>query len=673
MLFFDQLKKDDRQLRTVALAISSGLAVLLAGLWWVQVVSARDYQESLETQAFRTVRIPAVRGKILDRNGLVLAENRPTYNISLYLEELKKPFDEAYSNGVTAARAEMKRQMELAEKQGGHKPSKPLRLSTERRTALREEARYVVASNVAAQIGQRLWQPLTLNRTNFESHYPASRVLPFAILSDVDSTNVARFEEQMTSPLGVDLEVQSRRVYPFGTTAAHLLGYLRFDDDSKEGEQAFFSYRLPDYKGVLGIESGYDKALRGSAGEKSVLVNTFGYRQTENVWIPAEPGHNVILTVDVAIQRVAEQALQSAPVKYYPPVRGAVVVMDVNTGDVLALASAPTFNPNSFVPRISTEDYRRITVLQAEKNRATYERFMPGSIFKMVVGLAALEAGWNPDEQITVERDPRPPYKGIIYVGPNRRPFHDTVDPGEYNFRRAIVRSSNAYFITAGLRAGPERIVRLARHCHFGEAEGIPTRQDGEGRFPTLRTLSSGWTEQNTANICIGQDPVWVTPLQVAVMTSAIANGGKVLWPRLVQRIEAQDPTSEPATVFPPRPPRDDLGVSARSLRILHEAMLAETEDAEGTGRHAAQANPGLHICGKTGTAQIQDVHGNLAGHTTWFASFAPFDKPRWAVVVMVEDGISGGETCSRVAGPIYKAIVENDQKGQPTTVARTP
>jgi cell division protein FtsI/penicillin-binding protein 2 len=101
--------------------------------------------------------------------------------------------------------------------------------------------------------------------------------------------------------------------------------------------------------------------------------------------------------------------------------------------------------------------------------------------------------------------------------------------------------------------------------------------------------------------------------------------------------------------------------------------MLAETEDVEGTGRHAAQANPGLHICGKTGTAQIQDVHGNLAGHTTWFASFAPFEKPRWAVVVMVEDGISGGETCSRVAGPIYKAIVENDQKGQPTTVARTP
>ena len=159
----------------------------------------------------------------------------------------------------------------------------------------------------------------------------------------------------------------------------------------------------------------------------------------------------------------------------------------------------------------------------------------------------------------------------------------------------------------------------------------------------------------------IGQDPVLVTPLQVAVLTSAIANGGKVLWPRLVERIEPHDPTSgEQPIVFPSGRVRDELGVSQRSLNTLYEGMLADTEDPEGTGKHAVV--PGLRICGKTGTAQIQNERNVKTGQTTWFASFAPYGNPRWAVVVMVEDGASGGDTCSPVAKPIYQALLERDR-----------
>ena len=669
MIVFDQLKRNDPQLRTLSLLILGGLGVLLAGLWWVQVVSARDYQESLETQSFRTVRIPALRGSILDCNHKVLAENRPTYNISLYLEELRKPFDAAYFRALARERDEKARALEQRQKELGRRLSKQERkqfaLSTTNKNELRELARGEVASSVVMQVSQRLQQPVSFEWARFERHYETRLALPYPVVENLDPTNIARFEEQSTSPMGVDLQLQSTRVYPYQTTAAHLLGSLRRDDSSAVGEEAFFSFRMPDYRGDLGIEYGFDKELRGTAGAKSVLVNNLGYRQTENIWSPAEPGHNVVLTIDLKIQQVAESALRNVR---GPSTRGAVVVMDVHSGDILAMASSPTLDPNAFIHGISFEEMRRINDLHAQKNRATQENYAPGSIFKTIVGLAALEAGLNPQEIYRVQPHPELPGKGVIFVG--RRRIRDLAPPGDYNFRRALMRSSNSYFITNGLRIGPERIIQLGHRFHLGEKFGLPLRQETAGAFP--KELRSGWTDGNTANMCIGQDPVLVTPLQVAVQMSAIANGGKVLWPRLVERIEPHDPTTgEQPVIFEPGRIRDELGVSQRSLKILHEAMLADTEDPEGTGKHAVV--PGLRICGKTGTAEIQDERSIGTGQTTWFASFAPYENPRWAVVVMVEEGTSGGVTCSPVARPIYTALLQRDRShtGKGDTMAK--
>jgi penicillin-binding protein 2 len=661
MLVFDELKKNDPHLRVLVLGMLAGLFILVAGLWWVQIVSSRDYQEHLETQSFRTVRIPAVRGRILDRNGFVLAENRAVYNVSLYLEELRKPFDEAAKEKISRARAEYRQQLENEEKRLKRKLTKEERksfvLTTDHLEILRKQARYEVASKVVAQVSERLCVPLSLNPTNFEKHFNGRLALPFPIATNLNSSQIARFEEQTTSPIGVDLDIQSLRYYPQTNIAAHIIGYLSSSNASVEGELAVYSYRLPDFAGTIGLEYAYDRDLRGRAGAKTVQVNSAGYRQSENVWTPAEPGSNVVTTIDLPIQRAVEKALAS---KVSTP--SAAVVMDVNTGDVLAIASKPTFNPNLFIPRISKADYERITAVQAEKNRATQERYMPGSTFKPVVALAALERGLDPSINYYVQPDPKNPSHGCIYLRGNNK-VRDTVAPGDYNFQRALIHSSNAYFITNGIWAGISHIIDLGHRLHFGERIGLNTQQETAGTFPSLEDYQH-WPERAIANVCIGQNPVYVTPLQMAVMTAAIANGGTVLWPRLVSKIEAQDPIATGAGItLPGGRVRDHLGVSQPSLRTLKEAMYADVHSGRlGTGDQAYV--PGMEICAKTGTAQIEDVRGNVTNHITWFISFAPKEKPKYAVVVMVDKGISGGETCAPVAHDIYVGIREREAKG---------
>ncbi|HTY88901.1 MAG TPA: penicillin-binding transpeptidase domain-containing protein [Candidatus Acidoferrum sp.] len=663
MLIFDELKKNDPQLRFLAMVLAGGLLLLLAGLWWVQVVMASKYESHLETQSYRTVRIPAARGKILDRNGRVLAQNRPRYSLSLYLDDLRLPFYLAYSNALKSARAEQRRQIADREKRLDRSLTKAelrqFALAPDQLKQLHDQSRFQVADRMVKAVGQWLGQPLSLNETQFNRHYETRLALPYPLVSDLNEAQIARFEEQYPGGLGVELDLQPARSYPYGTTAAHLLGYVLRDDSSKEGEDAYFNYYLPDYRGQVGVEAGFDAELRGRAGAAAVLVNNLGYRQTENVWSPPEPGHDVVLTIDLDIQQAAENALAA---HQGPNARAAVIVMDVHTGDVLALVSSPEINPD-----YSANDPARLAdpKLRPQINRATYENYMPGSIFKPIVALAALENGLNPDEIYQVQPDPAEPWHGCIYVG--ARKIKDTVPPGSYNLKRAIVQSSNAYFIFNGLRTGIEKIVRLGEKFHLGQRMNLPTRQESPGIFPTEKRIRSDWRDGDSANIFFGQGEVAVTPMQVAVVYSAIANGGKVLWPRLVERIEPQDPTTgELPTIFPSGVVRDTLGLRPRSYKILYEAMLAETEDPEGTG-HAAPV-PGLRVCGKTGTAQVKDEHGQLTRWNYWFASFAPYENPRYVVVVMVESENrgSGGIVCAPIAHDIYEAIVKSERADVP-------
>jgi penicillin-binding protein 2 len=661
MLVFDELKRNDPQLRLVAMVLAAGLCILVAGLWWVQVVSSREYQEHLDTQAYRSVRIPAARGKILDCEGRVLAENQPSYNLSLFLDDLQEKFSDAYSQLLKQAHAAQKQAIAAREKQLGRSLTKVERkqftFSTAQLQQLQVQARFAVASDITAQVSRKLQQPLALDPKNFERAYETRLALPYPILPNMNTGQIARFEENFPGGLGVNLDLQSVRAYPSGTTAAHLLGYVLRDDSSKEGEDAYFNYYLPDYRGVVGIEAGFDKQLRGQAGEESLVVNSLGYAVTNAAGYQEsdqpEPGHNVVLTIDLDIQRAAEESIAA---HQGTDARAAVVVMDVRTGDVLAMVSSPAINP---IYSANDPAYLSDAKLRPQINRATQQNYAPGSIFKPIIGLAALEAGLDPDALVD--------NPGYIYVG--QRHITDLAAPGQYNLRRAIIHSSNTYFITAGLHAGIDNIIRIAEKFHFGERTGLPTRQETKGNLPSLDRIHSDWHDGDTANVSIGQGEIAITPVQMAVAYSAIANGGKVLWPRLVERIEPQDPASgEVATNFPSGLVRDELDVHPRSLQILHDAMLAETEDPEGTGYPARV--PGLRICGKTGTAQVQDEHNRVIDHTVWFASFAPYENPQYAVVVMVESGISGGSTCAPIAHDIYAEILEKEHSPAPRILA---
>ncbi|HOX04260.1 MAG TPA: penicillin-binding transpeptidase domain-containing protein [Candidatus Paceibacterota bacterium] len=653
MLILDQLKRSDRGLWLMAVGILAAFGGLLVWLAYLQVFSVSRYQASQQAQSIRRIRFPAVRGTVHDRRGQSLAENRPMFNANLYIEELSPLFKAEYRRLIherTGTNIARRSWWDWLGRRPAQKPAPAPRLTAAEREALGRQARFQVVNRVVQELAAQIEQPLALDEARFHQHYEELRALPLPLLENLSDSIVARMQERPERPVGVNLDVQPMRWYPHGMLAAHLLGQVRRLDHFQEEIDDGFYYCLPDYQGNVGIEGAFDRELRGQAGFKAVRVNNMGYRQSETIWSPAQPGRDVHLTIDLRIQRAAEQALRQAGAAP----KGAVVVMDPRNGDLLAMASSPAFDPNSFVPRMSHANWVRLSDpdLNPMLNRASFGSYAPGSIFKIVVALAGLEAG---------TLDPREIYssKGYYSMGRRSRPIGDTAPAGDYDFRRAFKLSSNSYFIHQGLRAGLDRIIEMGQRFFLGQRTQIPLLQEVRGFFPTLEWVSSR-NEQGdpvqpgeVANLCIGQGFLTVTPLQMAVLTCAIANGGTVYWPRLVEPVELGGSASAGGLRSAGRP-RGQLGVSQQHLALVREGMLADVEDPDGTGRHASVI--GMRVCGKTGTAEVA-LNGGGKRLDTWFVSFAPFEKPRYAVVVVVEGGASGGGTCAPVARSIYQAL----------------
>jgi penicillin-binding protein 2 len=656
MLVIDQLQKGDRRLRALAIGVAVGLAMLVAGLWYLQVASARRYQTSLENQTYRTVRVPATRGRIYDRNGRCLAENRPSYILNLYLEELRPAFERTFTQ-MRAGR----------------------RLSRAARERLGAEARSLVASNTVEWIAQFLSQPVAVTDHDFRRHHRQWPYRPMTVRENLSPAQIARFLEQAPAIPGLDLDVQPVRFYPSSNTVAHLLGHLRRDDLARDEEEGGFSYSLPSYDGELGVEYLCNESLRGRPGVKSVVVNSLSYRESETVWTTAQAGENVTLALDLSVQSAATAALRTAG----PGTRGAVVVLDATNGDVLALVSSPSYDPNEFVSPLPAERWAVLNDPGQRPmfNRATQGAYNPGSVFKIVTALAALEAGFDPEETYHVEPDPARPGRGAIFVG--RRKIEDTAAPGDYDFKEAFKHSSNAYFIQLGLRAGRERMLAMGRKFHLGERVELGTRQEVPGDFPNPGDVVGVWNDGNLANVCIGQE-ITVTPLQMALLTAAVANGGRLFYPRLILRSESPDPQPDPEAVRVVLPRvRSELHIDPRHLERVRAAMLADTEEPGGTGFAAFQLHshpsgrivprlPGFRVGGKTGTAQVRKPGGAM-DHVTWFVAFGPYEEPRYAVVVMVESGSSGGGTCAPIARQIFQFLQPRPTAGSGTALVRTP
>jgi penicillin-binding protein 2 len=659
MLVLDQLNRGDRPLRILAWGLVAGLFLLLGGLWRVQVVSGERYRQRQENQSYRTVRLPAMRGRIVDRNGLAFAENQPRYRLDVYLDELLPQF----------AAKERQLRLELLAARGvvpappatlwsritgrfSPKPKRVVITATEREW-LKRQARFTVLSNVIAQVNQRLGVNVVKTEQDLYTHWSRQRALPFPILNKLTPAQVAILTEQGWSIPGVELELVPVRHYPHGTLGAHIIGAVRPHDSPPDDDQAF-DYRLRDYRGMIGLESAYDRQLRGLPGAKSILINSSGYRHRQGEIVLAEPvmGHSLVTTLDLGLQRAVEKSLALVG----NDERGAVVVLDTRNGDLLAVASAPAYEPNDWIDGVSHEEYARLLDPKMKYlfNRATYGSYNPGSTFKIVTALACFEHGILTSENV----HDRMRTLGYYRIGRNHT-IDDTASAGEYDFNRAFIRSSNAYFIDHALRLGIGPLLDYTRRLHLGEKAGLRLHEEATGQIPAVEDVPAGGIRGKTANLSIGQE-LTLTPVQLALVIGAVANGGSLFWPRLIDRIEPSDPLSEaPVEQFQPSQVRSQLNIRREHLDILRAAMRDDVSSEEGTGKAARVKD--FSVCGKTGTAEIK-AGRRLIDKITWFASFGPFESPRYAVVVMIESGSSGGGTCAPVARRIYEYIRDRER-----------
>lgn len=566
----------------VLLAVfAAGLATLLWRLWQVQVLDSPRYGAQLSTQSFRRVQTPGLRGRILDRNGNVLAGNRAAYSVVLYCEEL--------------------------------------------RLAGRWEDVILAVDALIDTLAHRLALPREISRADVREHVRKRLPMPLELWRDVDYRTLAYLSEWAESLPGVDIVAVPRRHYPYGTLAAHVLGYVG-EPRERDDEARRWHYRLPEFRGRSGLELYYDRLLTGTSGEDLLRVDSRGYTRERFERLRARPGSDLALTLDVQLQQSAEAALAGRP--------GAVVVLDPRNGDVLAMASAPTYDPNSFIPSIPQRLWRELNANPGKPflNRAIMAQYAPGSVFKPFVAIAALERGINPDHLHECT--------GIYTEYNLRLRCANRYGHGEVDLRQALMKSCNPYFCDLGTRVGAEALLATAQQAGFGARTGIDLPAEGKGFLPTpewkLAREGRHWTPSDTAQSSIGQGAITATPLQVAHAMGALAVGGTVYRPRLVSF-------------------GDGRGDLQRSLPWSHDALRAVIEGMEaavsgGTGK--TMRVEGINVAGKTGTAEYID-RGVRRKHV-WCTAFAPIEKPEIVVVAMLDNGIGGG----RDAGPIVQKVL---------------
>jgi penicillin-binding protein 2 len=466
----------------------------------------------------------------------------------------------------------------------------------------------------------------------------ADSYLPVRIRRGLTLEDMAKVEEWKLELPGVIVEVEPQRTYPSSRFAAHLLGYVReaSDEQLKQGR-----YRRGDMVGQSGLERLLDEFLRGRDGGQQIEVDALGrpvrvVQQTE-----PHPGAEVVTTIDRRVQEAAEAAMDGKA--------GSVVVMDPRTGDVLATVSTPAFEIDRFTGTIDRAAWLRVIQDPDHPllNRSVQSQYAPGSIFKIVVAAAGLQEG-------TVTPADRIHCDGEFHLG--AWTFKDWKEEGHgwVDTRRAIAQSCNVFFYQAGLKVGGEAIARYARAFGFGKATGIDLGAEKVGLIPgpRIRRKKASWQAGDVVNMSIGQGQVLVTPMQVARFMAAVANGG-VLWkPRLVQRIERPDRGvvwSDAGQVT------GHVELSPAVWAFLREALWAVVNDG-GTGGGARI--PGLDVAGKTGTAQtIKDSRADRGEDHAWFASFAPARDPEVVVIVVVERGGKGGQVAAPIARKILNAI----------------
>ncbi len=586
----------DLRLRLTQVAVLAAVTLLLLGFWRLQVVHATHYRELAENNRRRDELVRAPRGLITDRNGYLLAANRPAYNVVMIREEV-----------------------------------------TDRSSTI------TWLSSVLGQSVREMEDRLTHHRG-----IPSFR--PVVIAEDVSMAIVATIEARRLEYPGVMIQPEQKRYYPEGTLAAHVLGHVgeitRPQLESWERDR----FHLGDIVGQNGLERVHNDALAGWAGERKVVVNSVGRIVRVLDHVPPDPGKTLVLTLDARLQADAEAQLADK--------LGAVVVLDVKTGGVLALASSPSFDPNIFATRFSATEWEALVNDPADplQNRALQSHYPPGSIHKLVMAVAGLERGIiTPQTSVFCPggRTIYGHYYGCLAGG-----------HGRVSLQSAIGRSCNVYFYELGRQLGREAIVEVSQRFGLGARTGIDLPNEDAGTLPTDEWLGANrdgrWYPGETIVLSIGQGPIDTTPIQLARIVAMLGSGMQVQ-PHLVLREEeaavsalraGADQGAPPAAI--PKP----LQVSAAHRRLVLDGMWAVVND-NGTGWRAR--NPRIPFGGKTGTAQVasraltgpeEDRPEQLRNHA-WFVGLAPVDDPEIAIAVLIEHGGGGGRAAAPVGGHV--------------------
>lgn len=594
-------------------------------LWLVQIARGEDYTARIRRGSQVTVRIPAVRGEILDRNGIPLVQNRMSFDVDFYLPDVVRAYREDHGGVPTITYRGTVHNMPKSMKEA--------------------DVARIVSEEVIPRL-EELGAAEDYNARRLQIHYRNNREVPFNYRQDLDFETMAVLSERNMQLPGVNVTQKPVRHYVHGALAAHILGYVGpVANLDKQPDIREFNFYDPDLEGKAQIELAMDQYLRGKPGVRILQRNVKGVIEGEVSVIEPQQGANVFLTLDARIQYIAEKALRAVG-------RGAAVVIDPNNGDILAMASAPSFDPNTFIPSISAKAWSELTSDDTDPllNRAI-SSYAPGSTYKVFIALAGLKAG----------KAGVFPCGGGIAIGDVFMKCHSAAH-GSMGLESALKLSCNGYFYRLGIATGIDTITALGNMLGFGQKSGIPLSGESPGILPGPEYLArvrprERWSTGYTANTAIGQGEVLASPLQMALLAATLANGGTSFYPRLIDRVVAQDGSvllQEPARVHANL--ISDAGLTPEQIGRVRDGMRRVVEEGGGTGGRARIK--GIEVAGKTGTAQNWTMRNGRRAQDNhvWFIAFAPYEKPRYAVAVFVQGAKSGGG----VAAPIAAKILDD-------------
>ena len=664
--------------------------ILIIQLFNLQIVHGAEYREESNTRLTRETTLEAARGEILDRTGTALVTNSTKFSVELYKTKID---DNELNNSILNI-------VNLLEKyQVEYVDSFPISIDPFQFTISDEtladwKESYDLDENISAEEAfydfkdrydientdiSEIRKIIAIRYEITTTGYSSTRALTIA--EDIPREAVAEFSESSDKFPGINIVTEPVREYTSGTLASHILGYAS-TISAEEYATRKDTYDQNDIIGKTGIEYVFEEYLKGQDGTKQIDMAVDGTITAEYTSEEAIAGSDVVLTIDSNLQTITEQALEANIKKIasggfsqtYDTNAGSCVVMNVKTGEILAMASYPNYDPADFVNGISTDKWNQYNTDPAKPlmNKAVQNSYAPGSIFKMVTAIAGLESGVITRTEIINDTGLYSKY-GETWPCWYYTDYHR--GHGRINVSQAIERSCNYFFYETGDRMGIETLAKYARYFGLGVKTGVELPSEASGAMASpeyAETVGVTWTKGQTINASIGQGLDNFSPLQMAKYISMLANGGNDIDVSIIKSIIKPDGTeasTEEINNFVNQKlglqedTSEDLTISQENLDAVLQGMQSVTSDTTGTAYVRFQ-DFGISVGGKTGSAEASDDNGNEVVHA-WFAGFAPFEDPEIAVVVMVENGGHGNYTAEVVRDIMEEYFGMNTQDVQ--------